>query len=67
MTRLINSLYSKLSIVLTGLFCLVGIAFVVVTLFSTEMYQQEVNQKLNSKIAEHIVKEKLLMRDSRIE
>ena len=66
MAKLFNSLYSKLSIVLTGLFFLVGIAFVVVTLFSTEMYQQEVNQKLNSQIAEHIVKEKLLMRDNRI-
>ena len=67
MAKLFNSLYSKLSIVLTGLFCLVGIAFVVVTLFSTEMYQQEVNQKLNSQIAEHIVKEKLLIRDNRID
>ena len=66
MAKLFNSLYSKLSIVLTGLFCFLGIAFVVVTLFSTEMYQQEVNQKLNSQIAEHIVKEKLLMRDNRI-
>ena len=66
MAKLFNSLYSKLAIVLTGLFCLVGVAFVVVTLFSTEMYQQEVNQKLNSQIAEHIVKEKLLMRDNRI-
>jgi signal transduction histidine kinase len=66
MAKLFNSLYSKLALVLTGLFCLVGVAFVVVTLFSTEMYQQEVNQKLNSQIADHIVKEKLLMRDNRI-
>ena len=66
MAKIFNSLYSKLSIVLTGLFCLVGVIFVVITLFSTEMYQQEVNQKLNSKIAEHIVQEKLLMRDNRI-
>lgn len=66
MAKLFNSLYSKLAFVLTGLFCLVGILFLVVILFSTDMYQQEVNQKLNSQIAEHIVKEKLLMRDNRI-
>ena len=61
-----RSLYSKLAAVLTGLFCLVGLLFIVVTMFSSEMYQQEVNQKLNSKVAEHIVKEKLLIRGKQI-
>jgi signal transduction histidine kinase len=61
-----RSLYSKLAAVLTGLFCLVGLSFVVVTMFATEMYQQEVNQKLNSGLAEHIVNEKLLMQDKHI-
>jgi signal transduction histidine kinase len=61
-----RSLYSKLAAVLTGLFCLVGLSFVVLTMFSTEMYQQEVNQKLNGELAEHIVKEKLLMQDRHI-
>ena len=56
-----KSLYSKLAAVLTALFLLVGLTFLVVTLFSTDMYQQEVNQKLNSHLAEQIVKEKLLM------
>ncbi len=51
---------------MTVLFCLVGLSFVVVTLFATEMYQQEVNQKLNSKLAEHIVNAKLLMHDQRV-
>jgi len=61
-----RSLYSKLAAVLTGLFCLVGLAIVVVTLFSTEMYQQEVNQRLNRKLAEQIVAEKILMQDDRV-
>jgi signal transduction histidine kinase len=64
MSRVFRSLYSKLAAVLTGLFCLVGLSFVVVTLFSTEMYQQEVNQRLNSKLAEHIVAEKLLLENN---
>jgi signal transduction histidine kinase len=59
-------LYSKLAAVLAGLFCLVGLAIIVVTLFSTDMYQQEVNQRLNRELAEHIVAEKLLMQDNRI-
>ena len=61
-----RSLYSKLAAVLTGLFCLVGLAIIVVTMFSTDMYQQEVNQRLNSKLADHIVAERLLMQDNRV-
>jgi len=61
-----KSLYSKLAAVLTGLFCLVGLAIIIVTLFSTEMYQQEVNQRLNRQLAEQIVAEKLLMQENRV-
>jgi two-component system OmpR family sensor kinase len=61
-----NSLYSKLAAVLAGLFFIVGLSFVAVTVFSTEMYQQEVNQKLNSKLAQQIVAEKILMKDNRV-
>ncbi len=61
-----KSLYSKLAAVLTGLFCLVGLAIIVVTIFSTDMYQQEVNQRLNNKLADHIVAERLLMQDNRV-
>ena len=61
-----RSLYSKLAAVLTGLFCLVGLAIIIVTLFSTEMYQQEVNQRLNRRLAEQIVAEKLLMQENRV-
>jgi two-component system, OmpR family, sensor kinase len=61
-----RSLYSKLAAVLASLFFLVGLSFVAVTVFSTDMYHQEVNQKLNARLAEQIVKEKLLMENSRI-
>jgi two-component system OmpR family sensor kinase len=61
-----RSLYAKLAAVLAGLFLVVGLCFVAVTVFSTEMYQQEVNQKLNSKLAEQIVAEKLLMKDNQV-
>jgi signal transduction histidine kinase len=51
---------------LAALFFVVGLSFVGVIVFSTEMYQREVNQKLNSKLAEQIVSEKLLMKDNRV-
>ena len=63
---MIRSLYTKLSLALLLLFCLTGILFIAITLFSTEMYQSEVNQKLNAKLAENIVAEKLLMESGRI-
>jgi signal transduction histidine kinase len=61
-----RSLYSKLAAVLAALFFIVGLLFVGVTVFSTDMYQQEVNQKLNSSLAEQIVAEKLLMQDGQV-
>jgi signal transduction histidine kinase len=59
-------LYSKLALVLTGLFLLVGLAIIGVTLFSTDMYQQEVNQRLNRQLAEQIVAAKLLIQENRV-
>ncbi len=61
-----QSLYSKLAAVLTGLFLLVGLAIIVVTSFSTEMYQKEVSQRLNRQLAKKIVSAKLLMRENRV-
>ena len=61
-----KSLYSKLAAVLAGLFFLVGLSFVAVTVFSTGMYQQEVNQKLNARLAEQIVSGKILLKDNRV-
>jgi two-component system, OmpR family, sensor kinase len=61
-----RSLYSRLAAVLTGLFFLVGLSFVAVLVFSTGMYQQEVNQKLNSRLAQQIVAEEIPMEKNRV-
>lgn len=61
---ILRSLYAKLAGVLLGLLFLVGIALVFITIYSTGMYQQEVNQKLNRTLAELIVSEKIVMRDN---
>ncbi|WDP92043.1 MAG: HAMP domain-containing histidine kinase [Desulfobacter sp.] len=56
-----TSLYSRIAAGLAMLFLLIGLIFIGVTVFSTDMYQQEVNQKLNTGLARQIVKEWLLM------
>ena len=57
MTR---SLYGKLALVWLLLFCAVGLLYTLLTVFTTGMYQQEVNQKLNRSLARNIVADQLL-------
>lgn len=66
MPALLNTLYSKLAVVLTGLFLLVGLLFVGLTLFSTDMYQQEVTQQLNRDLAHHIVSKNFLIQGEQV-
>ena len=61
-----NSLFAKLTIALLIIFCLLGLLFVSVTLFSTNLYQQEVMQKLNREIAEHIVKDTEILQNGKL-
>ena len=61
-----RSLYTKLALTLLLLFFLVGASFIVISIISTEKYQQEVNQKLNRRLADLIVAEKIIMRDNTI-
>jgi signal transduction histidine kinase len=63
---MLRSLYSKLALVLLGLFFLIGVSFVVISVFSTEKYQQEVNQKLNRELAGLIVAERIILQNNRI-
>jgi signal transduction histidine kinase len=63
---MLRSLYSKLALVLFGLFFLIGVSFVVISIFSTEKYQQEVNQKLNRELAGLIVAEKIILQNNRV-
>lgn len=54
--RFFASLYWKLSAVFLLLLTLVGAAYMYLTLFSSEMYFAETNQRLNASLASHIVK-----------
>jgi two-component system OmpR family sensor kinase len=62
-----RTLYCKLAIVLVGLFCLIGVLFIQLTLYTTRLYFQEVNQKLNRTLADNLAAEKILMEDGRVD
>ena len=63
---MVKSLYSKLAVTLLGVFCLLGVSVFIATQFASDMYQQEVVQKLNRDLARQIVAQKILMQDHRI-
>ena len=57
----LRSLYSKLALILLGLFCLVGVIFIVLILLTADYYQKEVNQKLNRDLAKNIAADMRLL------
>lgn len=61
-----RSLYSKLAITLFVLLLLVGLVLMLLVRHSSEMYQQEVAQKLNAELARHMVAEQPLLDGSRV-
>ncbi len=61
-----KTLSAKLSVVLLGLLCVIGGLYIGLTLFSTQLYQQEVNQQLNRTLAQHLVSEKILIEEGRV-
>lgn len=61
-----TTLYGKLATVFIGLFCLLGAGAIVLSLSTTRLYFEEVNQKLNQTLAERIVSETMLMQDGQV-
>ena len=61
-----KDLYSRLAVVLFGLFSVIGVLYILLTLYTTRLYFQEVNQKLNRILAQHLVSEKILLQNGRI-
>ncbi|MFN2446726.1 MAG: ATP-binding protein [Vicinamibacterales bacterium] len=51
---------------LFGLFLLVGVLYTVWMIRTSQLYLQEVNQKLNVKLAAHLAAERILLNDGRI-
>ena len=61
------NLYSKLAIVLAALCTLVGLFFAWLIGATTANYQQEIAQQLNRDLAQHIIAERLLLKDGRVD
>jgi two-component system, OmpR family, sensor kinase len=61
--KLFKTLYARLALVLFLLFCLIGGTFLFAALYSAQMYQQEVAQRLNRDLAMYIVREHVLFKD----
>jgi len=58
-----RTLYAKIAVVSLSLFAALGVVYVGLTVYTTERHFQEVQQKLNHDLAEHLVKEKILLAD----
>lgn len=61
-----KTLFAKLTLALLLIFILLSILTVSVTFIATNLYQQEVMQKLNGEVASHIVKKTELLQDDRV-
>ncbi len=62
----INTLYAKLALALLLLLLLVGIGIVYLVSYTSQLYQQEVNQRLNASMTKNIVKETELFKSGEI-
>jgi len=61
-----RTLYWKLAAVLMGIFCLIFLLYIPMTLITTRMHFQELNQKLHSAMAKSVIAEKILIKDGRV-
>jgi signal transduction histidine kinase len=61
-----RTLYGKLVAILAGIFILIGILTIILTFFSTRLYLEEVNQKLNRSLAGNLVSDEVLLKNGQI-
>jgi signal transduction histidine kinase len=63
---MLRSLYSKLAVVLFVILCLFGLLFIQLLQYASEQYQQEVTQRLNETLADHVIAELDFFHDKKI-
>ncbi|MDH5325064.1 MAG: HAMP domain-containing histidine kinase [Gammaproteobacteria bacterium] len=66
MFSIFSTLQKKLSLILFAVLTIVGSLVFYLVLYATDMYQQELSQKLNATLAQHIVSEDLLNKEGDI-
>lgn len=63
---MLRTLYSKLAITLFVMLCVFGLLFAQLLEYASEQYQQEVSQRLNETLAEHVIAELDFFNDTEI-
>ncbi len=61
-----KTLYGKIVLVLAGLFIVIGLLYIFLTLFTTRLYIQEGAQRLNYDLAAYLVSKMTFIKDSKI-
>jgi signal transduction histidine kinase len=61
-----RTLYGRVAAVIFGVFLLVGLLYTLWMIRTSQLYLQEVNQKLNVNLAKHLAAERILLNDGRI-
>lgn len=61
-----RTLYSKITLVLLILFCVVGFVFMLLSIYVANLYQQEVTQRLNQDLAMYIANERVLIEEGAV-
>src|SRR5512135_2802581 len=61
-----RNLYTRLAVVLLGIFLAIGVLYTLLTIYTTRLYFQEVNQKLNLILARQLVSEKVLFTNGKV-
>ena len=64
---MIRTLYGKLALTLFVVVSLVGFGFLQLVAYSSNLYQQEVAQKLNRELAKNIITESQVLRDGKVD
>lgn len=64
--RLLKTLYAKLSLVLVALLILVGVVFFVIAKVASDMYYQEITQRLNVPVAQYVANALPLIKGNKV-
>ncbi|MBE9502947.1 MAG: HAMP domain-containing protein [Proteobacteria bacterium] len=63
---MIKTLYGKIVLILSALFFIVGLLYLLLTLFTTRLYIQEGAQRLNHDLAAYLVSQKFFIQEGKV-
>ena len=63
---MLKTLYGKIVLILSGLFLIIGLLYILLTLFTTRLYIQEGAQRLNHDLAKYLVSQMFFIEEGKI-